>query len=267
MDSPRPGQLSRRMKPRYRLLIGGTLALAVHLALLLIQLPQSVDSNGRFHQIRFALAPAGAPASEVEAVALAGARPAQPTPPDPGPATRPVSPETGPPPPAPQLATRPTQPTTETAATQPASVVDNSPESISSVTAAVDGKIRPAPPTKTPAVATGEIGETPGATHATFDSDRANRATRAVELALAKHFRYPMLARKKGWQGEVLIGLVIQPDGGVRNIQLLRSSGFGLLDRSAINTVAKIAARGGVNPNLVLQPLEITLPVSYQLTS
>ena len=76
-----------------------------------------------------------------------------------------------------------------------------------------------------------------------------------------------MVARKKGWQGEVVVRLVIQPNGSILNIQLLHSSGIALLDRSALTTLRGISERGGIQPNLVSYPLTIAVPIRYRLTS
>ncbi|NQY89926.1 MAG: energy transducer TonB [Colwellia sp.] len=48
---------------------------------------------------------------------------------------------------------------------------------------------------------------------------------------------YPRFARKRGWQGKVQLNLLISRVGEVSKIKLLKSSGYKLLDNSAITTL------------------------------
>jgi len=48
---------------------------------------------------------------------------------------------------------------------------------------------------------------------------------------------YPLIARRIGAQGEVLLRVLVRPDGSVATVELARSSGFPLLDESATRTV------------------------------
>ena len=46
--------------------------------------------------------------------------------------------------------------------------------------------------------------------------------------------RYPFIARARGWQGSVDVGLLVLADGTVDSASLRRSSGYGALDEAAI---------------------------------
>ncbi|MGE0821364.1 MAG: energy transducer TonB [Candidatus Binatia bacterium] len=48
---------------------------------------------------------------------------------------------------------------------------------------------------------------------------------------------YPLIARRLGAQGEVLLRVRVREDGSVAEVELARSSGFALLDESATRTV------------------------------
>jgi protein TonB len=52
---------------------------------------------------------------------------------------------------------------------------------------------------------------------------------------------YPLIARKKGWQGTVIVSFVVCTDGKVQDVQIKESSGFSILDQSAVNTIKKAA--------------------------
>ena len=79
-------------------------------------------------------------------------------------------------------------------------------------------------------------------------------------------FKYPHLARKRGWQGEVLLKLDINRQGKISHIVIARSSGYKLLDLNAVKTFQLI---GELSPRLKKELLEdhhLSIPVSYQLT-
>ncbi len=75
---------------------------------------------------------------------------------------------------------------------------------------------------------------------------------------------YPPLARRMGWQGKVLLRLTVEPDGRVGRVEVEKTSGFPLLDRSARNQVRswrfQPAKQGGV-------PVrgDVLLPVVFAL--
>jgi TonB family protein len=68
--------------------------------------------------------------------------------------------------------------------------------------------------------------------------------TRAITLARPRYDRnpkppYPRVARRRGYEGVVLLKVEILPNGRVGEIQVKRSSGHPMLDRSALKTVRK----------------------------
>lgn len=66
--------------------------------------------------------------------------------------------------------------------------------------------------------------------------------------AAAKRFkRYPPLARERGWEGVVEVGVIVRARTVVPEIVLVRSSGRALLDEQALETISQ-AARVSVLP-------------------
>ena len=53
------------------------------------------------------------------------------------------------------------------------------------------------------------------------------------------HPTYPLIARKKGWEGRVLIQAEIDREGNVSEIKVLESSGFQVLDDASLETLKK----------------------------
>jgi len=50
---------------------------------------------------------------------------------------------------------------------------------------------------------------------------------------------YPLIARRRGWQGTVDVGLVLLADGRVDSAQVRQSSGFAVLDREALEVARR----------------------------
>jgi protein TonB len=48
---------------------------------------------------------------------------------------------------------------------------------------------------------------------------------------------YPMVAKRMGYQGRVLLNVEVLPDGKAREVVILQSSGYNVLDNAAIQTV------------------------------
>ncbi len=78
----------------------------------------------------------------------------------------------------------------------------------------------------------------------------------AIQNAIA----YPPTARRMGWEGKVVVGFHLLPDGSVRDVRIVESSGYSALDRGAIVAVrtASPFPRTGVEA-------EIITPVVYRL--
>ena len=75
---------------------------------------------------------------------------------------------------------------------------------------------------------------------------------------------YPSEAREKGYQGEVLLRVEVLPNGRVGQIEIKRSSGYDILDQSALTTVRQwkfIPARKGE----VAIPFWVNIPIKFQL--
>ena len=78
------------------------------------------------------------------------------------------------------------------------------------------------------------------------------------------HPEYPIIARKKGWQGRLLLAVHIDKNGKVLNIYVKETSGFEVLDRVSVKTIRDwkfLPARYGDN-NV---EDKINIPVSFKL--
>jgi protein TonB len=49
--------------------------------------------------------------------------------------------------------------------------------------------------------------------------------------------RYPELAKQRGWEGDVLLRLMIDETGKVTEVTVERTSGYKILDAAAVNAI------------------------------
>lgn len=78
--------------------------------------------------------------------------------------------------------------------------------------------------------------------------------------------RYPMLARRKGYEGTILLRVFVLESGGVGKVELEKSSGYEILDESALKAVREwIFIPGKKNGEPV--PSWVTVPIKFQLNS
>jgi len=92
-----------------------------------------------------------------------------------------------------------------------------------------------------------------------------NHLRAQLRSQLARHFIYPRLARRMGWEGQVGLELHIEEDGSLHKIRVVRSSGYKVLDenaRSTLNSIGRIT----VASNMIIDPVDTEIEVQYRLT-
>lgn len=75
---------------------------------------------------------------------------------------------------------------------------------------------------------------------------------------------YPSDAKKKGYQGEVVLKVEVLSNGGVGQIEVKKSSGFEMLDRSALGTVRQWRFIPAHNGNGSIS-CWVNIPIKFQL--
>jgi protein TonB len=103
------------------------------------------------------------------------------------------------------------------------------------------------------------------ATQATDASVASDALQQQVGQLLSKHFHYPRLARMRGWEGIVELGMHIAADGRVSNIILHRRSAYPTLDRAALLAAGQLRSVPGADALLDQDGLELVVPVHYRL--
>ena len=82
---------------------------------------------------------------------------------------------------------------------------------------------------------------------------------------LARHFNYPDMARRRGWEGTVLLGLRVESNGHLEKIRIEHSSGYAVLDNSALNSLNRLGQLAEASAWLNGRGLDMQLPVIYRL--
>jgi len=75
---------------------------------------------------------------------------------------------------------------------------------------------------------------------------------------------YPRAARKRGWQGTVVLSVFVDENGQVENLWVLTSSGYNLLDNAAVNAVRNWVFEPGMKGNKKLS-MWVKVPIRFQL--
>lgn len=94
---------------------------------------------------------------------------------------------------------------------------------------------------------------------------RRRLAYEYLAAQLAHYFTYPALARRQGWEGQVLLTLTIEPDGQLDNLQVARSSGYAVLDAAALHALQRVGRLSAAADWLAGSTLDMHLPVIYRL--
>jgi protein TonB len=76
---------------------------------------------------------------------------------------------------------------------------------------------------------------------------------------------YPRRARRKGYQGNVILEVLVDEKGNVRDLKVFKSSGYESLDRSALTSVRKWLFEPGTR-NGQTAKMWVRVPIRFQLT-
>ena len=88
---------------------------------------------------------------------------------------------------------------------------------------------------------------------------------RHIQTRLAEHFRYPLMAKRRGYQGTVTLNFHIKSNGQLEKILIGKSSGYEILDRSALAALLKVNKLENIEQWLQGEGINMILPVRYQL--
>jgi protein TonB len=75
---------------------------------------------------------------------------------------------------------------------------------------------------------------------------------------------YPEQARRRGWEGTVLLRVQLDADGRVQTVTVLRSSGYPVLDQAAVSQIASWRFKPSLHDGKP-QPSTLRVPVKFRL--
>jgi protein TonB len=76
-----------------------------------------------------------------------------------------------------------------------------------------------------------------------------------------RHINYPPIARRMGWEGKVLVSFVLEPNGNIRDLKVLKSSGYEVLDKEALDAIRRSYKNFPKPPVSVV----VKLPINFRL--
>ena len=91
------------------------------------------------------------------------------------------------------------------------------------------------------------------------------RLNSSLQRALIAHFEYPPIARRRGWEGVVQIGVRVEANGHLSRLRLVATSGHTLLDRAALQSLGHVDRLKDSVDWLKGRHIDMILPVRYQL--
>ena len=92
-----------------------------------------------------------------------------------------------------------------------------------------------------------------------------NQLLGELQTRLSHYLTYPPLARQRGWEGTVLLELRIASDGQLDKVRVERSSGYAVLDHSALNSLSRLGYLAEASLWLNGRGMDMQLPVIYRL--
>jgi len=157
--------------------------------------------------------------------------------------------------------------------TQPAEVKPETMEPASSYPEAVEAeKMEPEEPEDTISGIESTVGDKSATADMTSGIESTadhDSATEFIKEAIPRYRNnpppvYPKVARRRGHQGTVLLEVLVDQNGSVRDLKVLRSSGYATLDDAALASVKNWSFEPGMKGS---SPIEmwVRLPVRFQL--
>ena len=97
------------------------------------------------------------------------------------------------------------------------------------------------------------------------DSGTLDQYRVALLGAANRYKRYPAIAMEKGWAGKVEVRIVIGTNGMTQSISVKTSSGFDVLDKTAVDMVTKAKPMTTIPPALRGREFAVDIPVIFSL--
>lgn len=88
-----------------------------------------------------------------------------------------------------------------------------------------------------------------------------------IRTMLERNKEYPLWGKRNGWEGTVRLHFVVSRDGTIEDINVIGSSGFSILDRTAERTVRRIGKFPSIPKELTMDRLSLDVPLVFKLVN
>lgn len=95
-------------------------------------------------------------------------------------------------------------------------------------------------------------------------AEKPVRSSHGVGIVSRARPKYPLMARRRGLQGRVVLVVRVGRDGRVLAVHVSKSSGYGVLDRAAVDGIRRWSFRPARRLGVAIAS-EITIPVRFEL--
>ncbi len=85
-----------------------------------------------------------------------------------------------------------------------------------------------------------------------------------IQQKIGTYLFYPWEAKFKGWEGVVIVKFTLLRDGHLKELDIVKSSGYPLLDEAAVSAVRKASPYPSPEYYHQAEELEVILPINYQ---
>lgn len=82
-----------------------------------------------------------------------------------------------------------------------------------------------------------------------------------ISNIVQRRINYPPIARRMGWEGKVLVSFVLEPNGDIRDLKVLKSCGYEVLDKEALDAIRRSYKDFPKPPVSVV----VKLPINFKL--
>ena len=82
-----------------------------------------------------------------------------------------------------------------------------------------------------------------------------------ISNIVQRYINYPPIARRMGWEGKVLVSFVLEPNGDIRDLKVLKSCGYEVLDKEALDAIRRSYKDFPKPPVSVV----VRLPINFRL--
>jgi protein TonB len=96
-------------------------------------------------------------------------------------------------------------------------------------------------------------------------TDFLQRYTRTVRMKIESQKRYPLTARRAMIEGRVGIKMTILRDGQLENVEIIESSGYEILDKSALESIQSSAPFPPLPKDIERKRIQISIYLTFKM--